>query len=244
MGAFSSPLVAEYCAGHALKVDARNPGPEGYILRTGSEIVVVAGSDDRGAFYGLQSLRQLAVELSGALRFAGYEIRDWPTKPFRGFKLYLPGRNNIPFFKRFVRDSLALYKYNTLIVEMNASMRFERHPELNSAWVRFSPARPTTGAAIIRPARPTTSKSIPRTRTLPMGAFLRKMRSPILPAMSGSSISSSFRNCRPSRIATTSCRRTPNCQRCRAKSGPTLTAPRIPRATSCCSMFTTSTSTC
>src|ERR1039457_1730051 len=66
MGAFSSPLVAEYCAGHALKVDARNPGPEGYILRTGPEIVVVAGSDDRGAFYGLQSLRRLAVELSGA----------------------------------------------------------------------------------------------------------------------------------------------------------------------------------
>ena len=38
MGAFSSPLVAEYCAGHALKVDARNPGSEGYILRTGPDI--------------------------------------------------------------------------------------------------------------------------------------------------------------------------------------------------------------
>ncbi|HLY18304.1 MAG TPA: glycoside hydrolase family 20 zincin-like fold domain-containing protein [Bryobacteraceae bacterium] len=138
MGTFSSPLVAEYCASHALKVDAGNPGPEGYILRTRPEIVVIAGSDDRGAFYGLQSLRQLAVRRFGALRFTGYEIRDWPTKPFRGFKLYLPGRNNIPFFKRFVRDTLALYKYNTLIVEMNASMRFERHPELNSAWVRFS----------------------------------------------------------------------------------------------------------
>jgi hypothetical protein len=138
MGAFSSSLVAEYCASHALNVDARNPGPEGYILRTGPGIVVVAGSDDRGAFYGLQSLRQLAVERAGALRFAGYDIRDWPVKPFRGFKLYLPGRSNIPFFKRFVRDSLALYKYNTLIVEMNASMRFERHPELNSAWIRFS----------------------------------------------------------------------------------------------------------
>jgi hypothetical protein len=138
MGTFSSPLVAEYCAGHALKVDAGNPGSEGYILRTGPEIVVVAGSDDRGAFYGLQSLRQLAVERSGAPHFAGYEIRDWPTKPFRGFKLYLPGRNNIPFFKRFVRDTLALHKYNTLIVEMNASMRLDRHPELNSAWVRFS----------------------------------------------------------------------------------------------------------
>ncbi len=138
MGVFSSRLVAEYCAGHGLKVDARNPGPEGYILRTGPGIVVVAGSDERGAFYGLQSLRQLAVARSGAVRFAGTEIRDWPAKPFRGFKLYLPGRDNIPFFKRFVRDALALYKYNTLIVEMNASMRLERHPELNAGWVRFS----------------------------------------------------------------------------------------------------------
>jgi hexosaminidase len=138
MGVFSSPLVAEYCSRHALKVNAQDPGPEGYILHTGPGTVVVAGSDDRGAFYGMQSLRQLAVQGADTVRFAGHEIRDWPAKPFRGFKLYLPGRNNIPFFKRFVRDSLALYKYNTLIMEMNASMRFDRHPELNSAWVRFS----------------------------------------------------------------------------------------------------------
>jgi hypothetical protein len=138
MGAFSSPLVAEYCAGHALKVNAGDPGPEGYILRTGPEMAVVAGSDERGAFYGLQSLRQLSVERGGVVHFAGTEIRDWPVKPLRGFKLYLPGRNNIGFFKRFVRDTLALYKYNTLIVEMNASMRLERHPELNSGWIRFS----------------------------------------------------------------------------------------------------------
>lgn len=138
MGDFSNPLVAEFCAGHGLNLDARNPGPEGYILHAGPGIVVVAGSDDRGAFYGLQSLRQLAVERPGPLRFTGCRIRDWPAKLFRGFKLYLPGRNNIPFFKRFVRDTLALYKYNTLILEMNASMRFERHPELNAAWVRFS----------------------------------------------------------------------------------------------------------
>lgn len=68
-------LIAEYCAGHALKVDTGNPGPEGYILRTGPGIAVVAGSDDRGAFYGLQSLRQWAMERSGpynsqATRFA------------------------------------------------------------------------------------------------------------------------------------------------------------------------------
>ena len=138
MGVYSSPLIAEYCAGQALNVDARNPGPEGYLLRSTPGIVVVAGSDDRGAFYGLQSLRQLIENRSDGLRVSGYEIRDWPAKAFRGFKLYLPGRSNIPFFKRFVRDTLALYKYNTLIVELNASMRFERHPEINAGWIRFS----------------------------------------------------------------------------------------------------------
>ena len=132
-------MVAEYCAGHALKVDASNPGPEGYILRAGPEIVVVAGSDDRGAFYGLQSLRQLAAESSGAgalrrlARFA-----TGPQNRSAASSCTCRGADNIPFFKRFVRDTLALYKYNTLIVEMNASMRLERHPELNSGWVRFS----------------------------------------------------------------------------------------------------------
>ena len=138
VGSIANPLVAAYCAGHGLKVSGRDPGPEGYILRTDANLLVVAGSDDRGAFYGLQSLRQLVVKDESGLHVQGVQIRDWPAKPFRGLKLYLPGRNNIPFFKRFIRDFMALYKYNTLIMEMNASMRFKRHPELNSGWVKFS----------------------------------------------------------------------------------------------------------
>jgi len=138
LGSVSNPLVADFVAGHALKVSSGDPGPEGYILRTDANLALVAGSDDRGAFYGLQSLRQLIVKDGRAMHLAGVQIRDWPTKPFRGLKLYLPGRNNIPFFKRFVRDFMALYKYNTLIMEMNASMRFERHPELNTGWEKFS----------------------------------------------------------------------------------------------------------
>lgn len=138
LGSVSNPLIAAYCAGHALRASSRDPGPEGYILRTEANLALVAGSDDRGAFYGLQSLRQLVVKDESGLHLRGVQIRDWPSKPFRGLKLYLPGRNNIPFFKRFIRDFMALYKYNTLIMEMNASMRFERHPELNSGWVKFS----------------------------------------------------------------------------------------------------------
>ena len=114
IGTTANPLVRTYCESHSLSVSLRDPGPEGYILQTSGNIALVAGSDDRGAFYGMQSLRQLARREQDQLRFKGVNVRDWPAKPFRGIKLYAPGRNNIPFFKRFIRDFMALYKYNTL----------------------------------------------------------------------------------------------------------------------------------
>ena len=47
---------------------------------------------------------------------------------------HLPADENIAYFKRFVRDFMALYKYNRVIVELNAAMRLDRHPELNAGW--------------------------------------------------------------------------------------------------------------
>jgi hypothetical protein len=50
----------------------------------------------------------------------------------------VPGRENIPFFKRFLRDFMALYKFNQCILEMNAVMRLDRHPELNAGAIEFA----------------------------------------------------------------------------------------------------------
>jgi hypothetical protein len=138
MGSIENPLVRQYCAEMELRSSVQGLGPESYIIRTNNNVVLVAGNDDRGAFYGLQSLRQLLANEEGQLRFRGAQIRDWPDKPFRGIYLFLPGRDNIQFFKRFVRDFMALYKYNTLIMELNACMRLDSHPELNSGWVQFA----------------------------------------------------------------------------------------------------------
>jgi hypothetical protein len=132
MGSIANPLVKAYCAERRIAVSAGDPGPSGYILRADANLILIAGSDDAGAFYGMQSLRQLIGKNADGLGVAGVRIRDWPSKPFRGIKLYLPGRDDIPFFKRFVRDFMALYKYNKLIMEMNAAMRLDRHPELNA----------------------------------------------------------------------------------------------------------------
>jgi hypothetical protein len=138
MGSINNPLIRQYCTEMELTTGTQSLLPEGYILRTINNIVLVAGGDDRGAFYGLQSLRQLLTSEERMPQFLGVQIRDWPDKPFRGIYMYLPGRDNIAFFKRFVRDFMALYKYNTLILEMNACMRLESHPELNYGWIQFA----------------------------------------------------------------------------------------------------------
>lgn len=137
MGAAANPLVKQFCAANRLQIGENDPGPEGYILQTGPNLVLIAGSDDRGAFYGLQSLRQIIERTESGLRIAGVKVRDWPYKPIRGIKLYLPGHENIPFFKRFVSDFAALYKYNYLFVEFNGGVRLDRHPEINAGWLEL-----------------------------------------------------------------------------------------------------------
>ncbi len=136
MGATGNPLVKKYCQSGKLELTSRNPGPEGYLLHVDAGLVVVAGWDDAGAFYGLQSLRQLIRNGNGN-SVAGIRVRDWPQMPFRGIRLYVPGPDNIAFFNRFIRDFMALYKFNKLIMEVNC-MRLDRHPEVNAGWVEFS----------------------------------------------------------------------------------------------------------
>ncbi|MGH9469726.1 MAG: glycoside hydrolase family 20 zincin-like fold domain-containing protein [Terriglobia bacterium] len=138
MGSMSNPLVREYCRRNRPDLSATNPGPEGYFLQVKDNAIVVAGCDERGAFYGLQSLRQLIGRGGNQLHIQGVEVRDWPDKPFRGIYFYLPGRDEIPMCKRFIRDLAAQYKFNTVIIEMNGCMRFDSHLELNEGWVEFA----------------------------------------------------------------------------------------------------------
>jgi Glycosyl hydrolase family 20, domain 2/Glycosyl hydrolase family 20, catalytic domain len=136
MGTLNNILVRKYCSENKLEMNEKKPGQEGYLLHTGNDKIVVAGWDDHGAFYGFQSLRQLLID-GGGKRVQGVEVTDWPNMPFRAIRLYVPGPENIAFFKRFMRDFMALYKYNKVIIELNC-MRLDRHPEVNAGWIEFS----------------------------------------------------------------------------------------------------------
>ncbi|HLY63361.1 MAG TPA: beta-N-acetylhexosaminidase [Terriglobia bacterium] len=152
MGSVRDPHIRNYCSQKHIDLTPEKLGPEGYILHVDEQGVVIAGSDEAGAFYGLQSLRQLITKNDQGIRVPGARIRDWPDKHFRGVKVYVPGPGNIQFFKRYLRNFVALYKFNKLMMEMNACMRLDRHPELNSGWIEF--ARDTNYSRLNYPPGP------------------------------------------------------------------------------------------
>lgn len=137
IGDISNPLVRAFCEKKGLTASLKKLGNEGYILSVTDKNIVVAANDKSGALYGLESLRQIINKNGENLSVPRLIVKDSPQYAFRGIKLYLPGRENIAFFKRFIKDFVAYYKYNKIILELNANMRLERHPELNIGTVEF-----------------------------------------------------------------------------------------------------------
>ena len=134
MGMSTSPVIRAALDAVGAPAAELQSLPEAYGLHVRPNLAVISGSDSRCLNHGFQSLRQLISSQAGALSLPCLDVLDHPQKPFRGLKLYLPGQQNIAFFKRFIRDFVAAQKYNTLIMELNAGMRLEAHRELNAGW--------------------------------------------------------------------------------------------------------------
>jgi hypothetical protein len=138
IGDVSDPLIKKYCDKNNLLATLRDLGNEGYILTVSNNNIVIAANTKQGAVWGLQSLRQVIHKEGDKILVPQMIVKDAPTYSFRGIKLYLPGKNNIEFFKRFIKDFVVLYKYNKIILELNANMRLDKHPELNIGAVEFA----------------------------------------------------------------------------------------------------------
>ncbi len=138
IGSISNPLVKAYCEQNGLTAALKGLGDEGYILSVSDNKVVVAANSKNGAFMGFASLRQIIQKEGDKISLPQLSVKDSPKYAFRGIKLYLPGKENIQFFKRFIKDFASLYKYNKIILELNANMRLDRHPELNIGAVELN----------------------------------------------------------------------------------------------------------
>ena len=126
----------------------RNAGDEWYSLQVSQKGAALSAGAYAGLYYAVQSLLQLvALKEAGTKRPAGktpartaslplVEITDWPLKPIRGGHTYLPARENLPFFKRFI-EWMGRHKLNTMFLEIGGGMEYKRHPEVNQAWVDF-----------------------------------------------------------------------------------------------------------
>lgn len=95
-----------------------------------SESSYVYANSDRGLVYGAVTLASMKGKT-----FEGV-LYDRPVCPIRGYRVYLPGRENIPVFKNMI-DFIAEYKYNSAILEIGGAMEYKRHPEINEKWIEF-----------------------------------------------------------------------------------------------------------
>ncbi|HVI05149.1 MAG TPA: beta-N-acetylhexosaminidase [Sphingomicrobium sp.] len=120
--AYLSKVLGARQAGHGvshirllLVPRSRIPNPEGYRLHAAGNRVLIEASDQRGLFYGAQTLRQLVVAQSGGARsVAAAEITDSPRFKWRGLLIDL-GRHFFgkqTLFK--IIDEMAAYKLNVL----------------------------------------------------------------------------------------------------------------------------------
>ena len=109
--------------------------PDAYQLQIDNSVVIRATSD-QGAFYGLQTLKQLFRNQGEKGALPKVRITDWPAFKIRGF-MHDTGRNyqSVAQLKEQI-DILALYKYNTFHWHLtdNPGWRLEskKYPQLQS----------------------------------------------------------------------------------------------------------------
>ncbi|WP_276483300.1 family 20 glycosylhydrolase [Paraflavitalea pollutisoli] len=87
--------------------------PGAYVLRSGKGQVYIAGDNEAGTFYGVQTLLQLLpVEKSASLKVPYIDIKDYPRFQYRGLMLDV-SRHFFPisFVKKYI-DYLAMHKMN------------------------------------------------------------------------------------------------------------------------------------
>lgn len=121
------------------RMDNKIPGA--YQLTINNKGVYIAGDNENGVFYGIQTLIQLfpatnhkQQTTNNKLTIPQVSITDFPRFPYRGMHLDV-GRHFFPisFIKKYI-DYLAAYKYNTfhwhLTEDQGWRIEIKKYPEL------------------------------------------------------------------------------------------------------------------
>ncbi len=151
-----------------LRVTPTEPGPEGYALKVTAGVVVAAGSDRRGTYYAVQTLRQLLTRRAGAATgtsaagwvFEGAEVRDRPVHPVRAVHILLDNASD-DFHVAMIDRIFSTFKFNTIVAESE----FVRWESARNIW-HPNGATKDEVAAVLRAAREHHIEVIPLIQTL------------------------------------------------------------------------------
>jgi hypothetical protein len=101
---------------------------EAYSLVVAPEGIELAAGDQAGIFYGLTTFLQLARD---AKPIPCCRINDFPSLPIRGVHFDLKGAfPTVAYLEEAIRE-LAFYKINTILMEYEDKVLFERHPAVS-----------------------------------------------------------------------------------------------------------------
>lgn len=101
---------------------------EGYRLAVTPPGIEVRGASGAGAFYGVQTLRQLLRPVDGGFRARCATIRDWPTLAFRGAHFF-PSASGVRFQNTLLSRVFSRFKLNHAVIQCEAA-KWEAQPKI------------------------------------------------------------------------------------------------------------------
>ena len=104
--------------------------PEGYRLIVARNGLLIQSATAQGAFYGLQTLRQLWQESRTECACPVIQIEDWPSMRFRGVH-WFPSASGVPMHLKLITNVFGAFKFNRSVIQCEAA-QWDKHPEITA----------------------------------------------------------------------------------------------------------------
>ena len=125
-------IIIEHGDKPSLPEPGETSGPdcrEAYTLKVDNDGVRIKAVSAAGAFYAIQTLRQLAYGTGGATSIPHVDISDWPAFPYRGLLVsFGEGANYNEQFAKDIIDELARFKSNQFYFYSESSIELDSFP--------------------------------------------------------------------------------------------------------------------
>ncbi len=97
------------------------------------ETTNIWAEDYQGAVYALNLIFELIRKGENTEQF----IYDYPDCTLRGYRVFVPGADEIDKFKEMIDSLLVEYRFNYLVIEVGGAMEYKKHPKINTEWEKY-----------------------------------------------------------------------------------------------------------